>query len=256
MQRRQHLLMWLSGVMMIGCGWAAESTEFRVYYYHDMPPYVIPQAPESSLYQRYINGLQAGLPELSIQLIYLPRNRLDWMINTTGLDGAVLGVNPLWMHDREETIYQWTSPMAIDRDVVIFPSEAECTFRGPESLYGKTLTFVDGYYLFGISEAIDRGDIDFTGTSSQFAVTQMVASDRADAGVLSETSLNYFRNMSKLKKDLCVANTPQDEFTRHLMISRQLPVEMIADVVRVHDAWVNSEDWHVHLQRLHMTPLP
>lgn len=249
---------WAGVVLLFLCSqtFAAEKPMISLYYYHNMQPYVFEDNLSDSLYGGYMAALAQQLPDYQFELVYLPRKRLDWMLDNQRLNGLVIGVNPIWMGDRDRTKYVWTSPLAIDRDIVVFTDDADCTYSGPASLFGKKVTFVDGYYLFGITEAIAEGKIAFTGTSTQLAVSRMVNSARANAGVMSEASLNYYRREGQLDSDFCVAETPQDEFTRHVMMTRLLDEKIHIALLEAHTRIVASAEWAALISALEMSPLP
>jgi polar amino acid transport system substrate-binding protein len=65
-----------------------------------MPPYILPD--QTGLYGAYLNLLSERLPENDFTLTFLPRGRINWLLENEDLDGIVIGVNPLWFNDSEQ----------------------------------------------------------------------------------------------------------------------------------------------------------
>ncbi|MDO8303937.1 MAG: hypothetical protein Q7T18_11915, partial [Sedimentisphaerales bacterium] len=101
---------------------------------------------------RYFNS---HTEEFQFSLVYLPRKRLDLLIERDALDGIVIGVNPVWFGDKDEKKYLWTSTFLTDANEVISTKEKAFEYTGLDSLKGMRVGMVLGHYYAGLNELAD-----------------------------------------------------------------------------------------------------
>ena len=84
-----------------------------------MPPYVINLQKETGLYFDFVKLLNQMNSRYSFNLIFIPRKRLDYRLAQNKLDGIVIGVNPKWFKDANQTHYSWSASIMQDKDVFV-----------------------------------------------------------------------------------------------------------------------------------------
>lgn len=114
----------------------AMAAEFVLYTYHDKPPYYLHadgnvEVPTGGLYTELAAILNSRQRDLQLQIAYLPRRRLDRDLESGTLNGGVIGVNPLWFKDVDQTKYLWSAPLMRDQDVVVVRKGGEFAYKHP-----------------------------------------------------------------------------------------------------------------------------
>ncbi|MAZ88085.1 MAG: hypothetical protein CL693_10600 [Cellvibrionaceae bacterium] len=185
-------------------------TPFTVYTYHDKPPYFshyrylrksVKQATEieqidtaEGLYPAFIELLNQSQQHWSLSLKHLPRKRLQLRLDQNRLDGAVIGVNPLWFSDKSQIKYLWSAGFINDRDVIAVKGSSDIKYTTLEDLHGLKFAVPRGWYFAGISEKIDQDLIQSFETSSDIQNLKLIAQGRVDATVISLPTLLYFQS--------------------------------------------------------------
>lgn len=201
----------------------------KVYTYHEKPPYFIhsvdkTDSKQSGIYYDFIDYLNSQQRNLSFELHFLPRVRLESQLNADKLDGIIIGVNPLWFADKNRSKYLWTTAIMNDQDVFLVNSDSNITSSHTEDFIGLTLALARGSYYKGISELIEQGEIQLAATNSAQQNLEMLSYNRADATIMSQLTVNYFLNKTYSKKDFRVLATPHDKFERMILIPKNKAV--------------------------------
>ncbi len=90
-----------------------------VYVYHQQPPYIIQFGKQTGLYFDFVERLNTLSESYHFEVIFIPRKRVERMLGSNSLDGILLGVNPKWFKDNNETKYLWSTAAFNDRDEVV-----------------------------------------------------------------------------------------------------------------------------------------
>jgi polar amino acid transport system substrate-binding protein len=198
----------------------------NVYTYHDKPPYVI--------YDTSINDIQAGiyleliqhLNKLSdkqhYQLIYMPRIRLELLLQDKELNGIIIGVNPLWFGDKDKQRYLWSESFMTDKDVFLVNAKSTFKFEQDSSLSGLTIALERGGYYKGITEMIKQDKITLSATNNSQQNLNMLAYNRANITIMSQLTANYFFNHGYKKSDFRILPQPHDTFQRYILIPKSM----------------------------------
>ena len=204
----------------------SQSEDLIFYSYHNKPPYFLTGQTNKDnsshdIYSAFISYLNQKQDQLRISLQFQPRMRLEEKLNKNQLDGAIIGVNPLWFKDKSMTKYLWSAPFMQDKDVVITPKAAKFIYHKPEDLIGKRMTLSRGLYYFGVSELIRQNKIQTYETNSDNINLEMLVKGRADASI---TSLLTFLYLSKSHTDfnqLEASKIPHDTFSRSILFPKK-----------------------------------
>jgi len=228
----------LMGGLMPPFALAAE--QFTVYTYHDKPPYfshrpgaeasykphqhntpgVGTQHHEKELYAAFIELINNQQDDWHLELVHLPRKRLNLLLQAKHLEGAVIGVNPSWFNDENKQRYLWSSEFMHDKDVVVVSEGNIIPYLHPEDLAGKTLALQRGFYFWGITEQAKIGKIEVLETTSDIQNLKLVALGRVDATIMSDLTFKFFKGHKQVDNKLVALPEPHDRFTRHLMFTQ------------------------------------
>lgn len=191
----------------------------KVYTYHLKPPFVVREATRDGLYFDAINYFNSKNNQYQFELHYLPRRRLDLMVNAGTLDGLVIGVNPLWFNDKQERKYLWTGTLLHDVDEVISTKEKAFEYTGLESLTGLRVGLVLGYYYFGVSEMATAGKLSRDDASSEDHNFKKLLANRIDVAIISRSNHDFvMKHQPELVGKFSISSKPHDQYERRIMI--------------------------------------
>jgi polar amino acid transport system substrate-binding protein len=264
-QHLPHLLVrlfgiWVLGTWLLGLSKPTLAAEELVFYtYHDKPPYYFNQRPawgqtnqkntqfstenrHIGLYQAFINLLNARQQQWQITLKYIPRKRLDLHLRAGTLNGAVIGVNPNWFKDKQQTLFHWSQPFLWDVDVVAVRSGNAFAYQHPDDLTDKKLALPRGYYFWGVTENIDQGRQWAIEASSELQNLKLVAANRVDATILSAKTLQYYAQRVFRPNTFQTLARPHDTYSRAVMFPNQ-QASRFANLQQHIDTLGSSAEW-------------
>lgn len=201
--------------------YAADKILITVYAYHLKPPYIIDIEKEKGLYYDFSRYLSKKAGKFQFHTLYIPRKRAEVYLKNNKLDGALIGVNPLWFRDKDRTKYLWTPTIFDDQDEVVSLAEKPIEYLGPNSLINKKLGGVLGYYYYGIDGLVNEGKIERTNTSSEKAVMKLILSGRVDVGIVSRSTYHYLTIKENWEERFHLSMKPHDAYTRHVLVPRE-----------------------------------
>jgi polar amino acid transport system substrate-binding protein len=211
--------------MIVGCcaclaPWAL-AADFTLYAYHLKPPFIIDADKRQGLYFDMAAYLTERMPGHTFQTVYVPRRRLELDLETGRLKGLVLGVHPLWFKDESRTRFHWTPAVLHDEDVVVSRRDKPVNYEGPDSLVGKKLGLVGGYYYFGVDELIRAGRIEREDSFDESANLGKLLLGRLDVTIVTRRTLEYLqRHQPEWKGKFHIAAKPHDSFDRFILIPK------------------------------------
>ena len=185
-----------------------------LYTYHNKPPFIVDLNTRSGLYFDLATYLSAKDPSHLYQTEFVPRRRLDRLIETDKLDGVVIGVSPVWFNDKDRKKFLWLPAIYDDRDEFVSLKSKPFEFRGAESLNNKIVAGVAGYYYFGINESVKSRLLDRIDTIGERQVLELVEKGRADFGIVSQSVFIYLNKIEELKNIYHFSAQPHDVFQR------------------------------------------
>lgn len=233
---------------------------FTLYTYHNKPPYFFGSIPAGrekyatkGVYRAFAAYLNKHLVDIEVEIEFSPRIRLEGSLTDGQLNGAIIGVNPLWFKDKDRTRYLWSHPFMNDKDVILVHAGEVFPYKHPRDLEGKSLALPRGLYFWGVTERIKQGKILVFETNSELQNLGMVEFGRADATIISILSAQYFFKQRTSQGLLEILNTPHDQFERMILfpISQKRQFEMINPVI---EKALQDRDWLKELEKYHYNP--
>ena len=197
---------------------AAEKEHVDVYVYHLKPPFNINNTYELGLHFDFSTYLNSKSDKYHFETIFVPRKRIEIMLDSNKLNGILLGVNPVWFKDKAETKYLWTSNIYQDQDEVVSLAERAIEYTGPKSLTGKVLGGVRGFYYFGVNEQVSQGNIIRQDTVGEYELLQMIMLKRVDIGIVSRSTLEYLVKAKNWQGKFYLSKQPHDKYQRRILV--------------------------------------
>ncbi len=196
----------------------------KVYSYHLKPPLILDQMTGRGLYNDMLSYLNKENTAYRFELIYLPRRRLDLLVNSGALDGLVIGVSPVWFNDKAEKKFLWTLPVMSDTDDVVSSKIRPFEFTGAQSMNGMRIGLVLGYYYYGVSELITEGKIQRDDASSEEHSFRKLIAGRIDAAIISRSNYDYeMKNHPDLQGQFHISKNPHDQYDRQILVPLSMP---------------------------------
>ena len=233
---------------------------FTLYTYHNKPPYFFGSIPAgrektatTGIYRAFADYLNTQLKDIEVELEFSPRIRLEGSLTDGQLNGAIIGVNPLWFKDKERSRYLWSHPFMNDKDVIVVHADEAFDYKHPRDLEGKSLALPRGLYFWGVTERIKQGKILVFETNSELQNLGMVEFGRADATIISILSAQYFFKQRMSQGLLEVLKTPHDQFERMILfpISQKRQFEIINKFI---EKALQDENWLKELEKHEYKP--
>jgi polar amino acid transport system substrate-binding protein len=226
------------------CSLKISAEEINIYTYHDKPPFVVDKSNQQGLFFDLATYLSFKLPQHSFKTLYIPRRRLDHLIENDTLDGIVVGVSPIWFKDKTEQNFLWLDPIMEDQDDFISLASRPFEYRDKSSLTDKTIIAVAGYYYFGVNEMVQKGEMLRIDTIGEQQVIELLAKQRADFGIVSQSVFMYLARHKLIEPSLFyLSNKPHDSFKRRAFVSRN-DTELYKQLKPVFANIANDDDWH------------
>jgi len=196
----------------------ANKEQITIYAYHLKPPYIISVEEKTGLYFDFPRYLNSKPGPYQFQTSFIPRKRVEIYLNLGELNGILIGVNPVWFKDKAKTKYLWTSTIFQDQDEVVSRAQAPFEYLGPKSLEGLNLGGVLGFYYFGISEAVEAGEIKQIDLNNESSVLQMLLYKRLDVGIVSRSTLDFLVKKNEWQGQFHRSLIPHDKYSRHILL--------------------------------------
>lgn len=254
---------WITGAAMSNQVAAATPTPLAVYTYHDRAPYfsrvhqqklqqisTLEQiAREQGMYQTLIGLINRQQQDYLLELKYIPRKRLNSLLESGDWQGAVIGANPQWFSDIGKRRYLWSRAIVHDRDVFVVRNNSTIKYQKPEDMMGRKLAMPRGFYYAGITELVRQGHITTVETSNALQDLRLLLSGRVEVAIMSPLTLAFFERHFFRPDSFRRLPLPQAEFARHLFFSPMSMAEY-EQLQPVIDEVISGRDWHYYLLEL------
>ncbi len=217
---RLALVFFLLCITVTSLHGAEAKKEILVYSYHFKPPLIVDDKRKVGLYFDIVNYLNKASDEYQFDLVYVPRKRLEVMMQEGTFNGILLGVNPIWFKDRDRTKYLWTDHVLKDRDELISLKSEPFEFNTPKSLSGKVFGGVRGFYYFGINEYINAGNALRIDTEREIDLFTLLSRNRIDTALISQSTFDYMIAKNQWHDKFHVSDKPHDIYDRHILVPK------------------------------------
>lgn len=194
-----------------------------LYTYHKKPPFIIDVSAKQGLYFDLAESLSQLSDKYKFETLFVPRKRLNVLVENQQLDGLVIGVLPVWFKDKKETKYLWSQGFYPDRDEFVSLQINPFQYGGKTSLQGKIVGSVAGHYYREINEGVKAGDLLRVDTVGELQVLQLIEKQRVDFGLVSQSVFKYLKKHHNVKDIFHVSTIPHDQFIRRAFTTLNHP---------------------------------
>ena len=190
------------------------------YSYHLKPPLIVDLATQRGLYFDLLDYLNQTNQQYHFELVFVPRKRIERMLDSGTFDGILLGVNPIWFKDKEEEKYLWTSRVFTDRDEIISLKNTPLEYSDSASIQDKVFGGVRGFYYFGINELIKDKKALRVDTVNEVELFTMLMHKRIDVAVVSRSTYDYLVRLNQWQDEFHLSRKPHDIFDRRILVPK------------------------------------
>lgn len=220
----------------------------HLYIYHNKPPFIVNLKEKKGLYFDLADYLTQRSFIYTYSAVYMPRKRIDHIIENNTLNGVVMGVSPIWFGDRNETKYLWMPAFYTDKDEFISLKSSPFEYSGSASLVNKSVASVAGYYYFNINEAVAQGQLSRIDTIGELQVLELIKKARSDMGLVSRSTYNYYKKNDQIEDIFYVSTVPHDTFDRRAFTTNN-NTSVYQDLNRLLMSLQTDSDWQNILQQ-------
>lgn len=224
-----------------------------LYVYHLKAPYIVDNSEQSGLYYDVSTIFNRFQNDIVFTTYFVPRKRLDKMVEAGQLDGLVLGVNPIWFKDTQQEKYLWSEALFNDVDDFVSSKKKPFEYENQGSLLGKTLGGILGYRYFGVDELVDQGQVTRVNTNEEHHLLDMLIKERLDVAIVSRSTREYLENLNTWQGLFHVSDVPHDRYSRHIMgqksqqlvmneVNRLLSQEAVRQALSTQQAFYQSSN--------------
>jgi polar amino acid transport system substrate-binding protein len=221
---------------------AKEKPLVTIYTYHEKPPLVTNAAKQQGMYYDFTRRLNAMSAKYHFEMVSIPRKRIKLMLANGSLKGILLGVNPVWFSDKDETKYLWTPRIFSDRDEIVSLLNQPIEFIKPQSLQGKIFGGVRGFYYFGISELIESQNIKQVNTAHEVDLFSMLLNHRVNVAVISRSTFDHMIKKNQWQNKFHLSKKPHDIYDRRILIPHSY-VEVYDHILPIIEDLQFNQSW-------------
>ncbi len=211
----------IAALVLLCASAAGMAADIKLYAYHLKPPYIIDPDKGIGLYYDLARKLNQVQSQHHYSTHYLPRKRLESLLEQEQLDGLVLGVNPHWFNDASQHRYAWSIGWIKDHDIVVSRSDNPVNYARPESLLGKRVGLSLGYYYVGVNELADKGLLTRDNSPNETVTLEKLVLGRVDAMIITQRTLHHLtKQHPEYVGKLYTAPIPHDSFERMILLPK------------------------------------
>jgi polar amino acid transport system substrate-binding protein len=186
----------------------------------------------------------------------LPKKRIDNMLQHQNWQGVVAWSSPRFFYDESKVRYLWTDALLQESALVVSHIDAPVDFKGLESLRGKVLGTILNQRYVDVEDMIANQQLRRSDAPSMESNIRKLLLKRVDVVFISRSALGGLRHrIPGADNQLYIAAQPRDQFTRNLMLTRDLPPDVISYVQRMAAQLDHNPAWRDILVRHHVEGL-
>ena len=179
----------------LACSSLAFSLSVPIYVYHDDAPFFIDA--KTDLSEQWVSAFNEKQSALQLNLQHIKRPELNAIVET-GKPYFILWANQLWFKHRDKGVLS-SDPIFWDADTLVSGQKNTIKYHQATDLEGLNIGVRAGHFYSDLNPLFKAGKID---------------------GFLdSRSTILYMQKQKILTSDFYVSITPQDAFSRHVLVS-------------------------------------
>ncbi|MEJ6476855.1 transporter substrate-binding domain-containing protein [Pseudoalteromonas piscicida] len=216
----------LASYLLFAATFSVLATDTQVLYvYHNKPPYITNLEASQGLYFDIAALINAHHSDITVEVRFVPRKRLDKLLEKKDFKGFVFGVNPAWFDDKKKQKYLWSSPLIFDTDEFISHVDQPFEYYHPSSLSGNYIGTMAGYYYRHLEQAKEYSNIRRVDVNSEQALLEMVIKKRVNIAIVSRSTTEYLSAKHGWRDKLHFSQTPHETYYRAVLAPKKLQAE-------------------------------
>ncbi|MCZ4338879.1 transporter substrate-binding domain-containing protein [Shewanella colwelliana] len=243
---------WFAILLLCCSAWAStsdgERQDIALYTYHYMPPYVINPAKEVGLFYDIARFFNQHQQTYRFKVSYIPRKRLNYQLSLNEFEGMVIGVNPIWFKDLNQSTYLWSAPFMQDQDEIISHLSNPVEFKTPQALYDKRVGGITGFRYHTIDQLVADGFVTRINTANESQLIKMLLKNRFDCAIVSRATTIYYQHILNTNQALYFSSVPHDQYTRHILVPKRLSAEFNA-IIPLIEQLISNYQWQQKMQQ-------
>ena len=225
-------------------GSTAICATFPVYVYHDDAPYFIDA--KEDLSEQWVRLFNQKQSQFQFQLQHIARPDLNALVEK-GQPYLILWANELWFKYRDKKVMS-SSAIFWDADTLVSILNKKIHFRQAQDLEGLNIGVRFGHYYSDLNPLFKAGRVTRVDAKSSFENYQRLKAGQIDGFVDSRSTILYMQDKQILTNEFHVSLTPQDAFSRHLLLSHHY-AWMLPQLNQTIEAMKVDKTWQAHMQQ-------
>lgn len=187
--------------LLTGAGASAQVV--NVYTSADFAPLMLGDG--RGIYPDLIEHLNRHKPGgLTFKLSYVPRKRLQVLLEQNAIDGLVIGMMPEWFNDTAQKKYLWSAPFSTDGYVFVSHASKPLRPDTPAALVGATVGVTQGYVYPVVDSWLARSRMQRSEGVSDEKNLENLLEGRVDCVIVAASMARYFIKTHKMAARLNV----------------------------------------------------
>lgn len=179
----------------------------------------------------YLNQRRPG--GLSFKLRYVPRKRLQVLLEAGKVDGLVIGMMPEWFGDARQKKYLWSAPFSSDGHVLVSRTSRPLGPEAPAALVGTSVGVTSGYVYPELDSWLRKSRLlRVEGISDEKNLDKLLLGE-IDCVIVAESVARYFIRVQQIAARLHVVRLPGAATQRRVLAphSQRAVFEQVAPVL-------------------------
>ncbi|MGR6870984.1 substrate-binding periplasmic protein [Pseudomonas sp. HK3] len=223
---------------------AAISATFPVYVYHDDAPYFIDS--KEDLSQQWTKAFNQKQSNIKLKLVHIERPALNAIVES-GKPYLILWANDLWFKHRDPDVLS-SAAIFWDADTLVSSTDKKIMFNQAQDLKDLNIGVRYGHYYVDLNPFFKAGTINRVDAKSSYQNYQRLKLGKIDAFLDSRSTILYMQNQKILTQAFYVSLTPQDAFSRHVLLSKD-HAWMLPEFNRVIHQMQNDQSWQATMSQ-------
>ena len=199
----------------LACSSLAFSQSVPIYVYHDDAPFFIDA--KIDLSEQWVSAFNEKQSALQLNLQHIKRPELNAIVET-GKPYFILWANQLWFKHRDKGVLS-SDPIFWDADTLVSGQKNTIKYHQATDLEGLNIGVREGHFYSDLNPLFKAGFVQRVDAKSSYQNYQRLKAGKIDGFLDSRSTILYMQKQKILTSDFYVSITPQDAFSRHVLVS-------------------------------------
>jgi len=196
---------------------ADNNNKFIIYSYHQAPPFITGE--KTGLTYDFAKYLSRKHKNLNIEVLVLPRKRLDRILSVSPQNIIIPWVSPKWFSSIITDQFEWSTEIMPDASIYIWKNHTPHEFYKPQDLIGFNLGGIRGYRYLNVDPLVRNRQILRSDSNNEKQLLQMLLQKRVDVGIIPFSAAQYL--IQEFSYEDAFNLSSHHQFSRQLMVRSQ-----------------------------------